>query len=163
MADLVVVMQGGRIEQVGHPREVFNAPANAFVAQFIGGHNVFSATVIESETGGVVIEGPGSFKFNAPAGEQSVGTVISYVVRADAIDLLPPDQDTGHSDGSVEARILETEYAGAEVRVTLRSSDGQEFVTLCKEADFFAHAWADGDALRAVWKEESIHAIEPKQ
>ena len=32
-----------------------------------------------------------------------------------------------------------------------------------QEADFFAHAWADGDALRAVWKEESIHAIEPKQ
>ena len=32
LADLVVVMQGGRIEQVGHPREVFNAPANAFVA-----------------------------------------------------------------------------------------------------------------------------------
>ena len=58
---------------------------------------------------------------------------------------------------------METEYAGAEVRVTLRSSDGQEFVALCKEADFFAHAWADGDTLRAVWKEESIHAIEPKQ
>ena len=59
LADLVVVMQGGRIEQVGHPREVFNAPANAFVAQFIGGHNVFSATVRESEAGGMVIEGPG--------------------------------------------------------------------------------------------------------
>jgi hypothetical protein len=49
------------------------------------------------------------------------------------------------------------------VRVTLRSSDGQEFVALCKEADFFAHAWTDGDTLWAVWKEGSIHAIEPKQ
>ena len=163
LADLVVVMQGGRIEQVGHPREVFNAPANAFVAKFIGGHNVFSGTVRESGAGGMVIEGPGSFKFNAPAGEQSVGTVISYVVRADAIDLFPEDQDPGDPNGAVEARIVETEYAGAEVRVTLRSSDGQEFVALCKEADFFAHAWADGDTLRAVWKEESIHAIEPKQ
>ena len=163
LADLVVVMQGGRIEQVGHPREVFNAPANAFVAKFIGDHNVFSGTVSESGAGGMVIEGPGSFKFHAPASEQSVGTVTSYVVRADAIDLFPEDQDPGDPNGAVEARIVETEYAGAEVRVTLRSSDGQEFVALCKEADFFAHAWADGDTLRAVWKEERIHAIGPKQ
>jgi hypothetical protein len=84
-------------------------------------------------------------------------------VRADAIDLFPEDQVSGDSNGAVEARIVETEYAGAEVRVTLRSSDGQEFVALCKEADFFAHAWADGNTLRAVWKEGSIHAIEPKQ
>lgn len=40
LADLVVVMQGGRIEQAGPPRAVFNAPRNEFVARFIGGHNV---------------------------------------------------------------------------------------------------------------------------
>ena len=40
LADLVVVMKSGRIEQVGSPREVFNAPKTEFVAQFIGGHNV---------------------------------------------------------------------------------------------------------------------------
>ena len=40
LADLVVVMNRGRIEQVGAPRDVFNRPRSAFVAQFIGGHNV---------------------------------------------------------------------------------------------------------------------------
>ena len=40
LADLVVVMQGGRIEQAGPPRELFNAPRNEFVARFIGGHNI---------------------------------------------------------------------------------------------------------------------------
>jgi putative spermidine/putrescine transport system ATP-binding protein len=40
LADLIVVMNGGRIEQSGAPRDVFNAPKTAFVAQFIGGHNV---------------------------------------------------------------------------------------------------------------------------
>jgi putative spermidine/putrescine transport system ATP-binding protein len=40
LADLVVVMNAGRIEQQGHPREVFNAPRTEFVARFIGGHNV---------------------------------------------------------------------------------------------------------------------------
>jgi putative spermidine/putrescine transport system ATP-binding protein len=40
LSDLVVVMQGGRIEQAGPPREVFDRPASAFVARFVGGHNV---------------------------------------------------------------------------------------------------------------------------
>jgi putative spermidine/putrescine transport system ATP-binding protein len=40
LADLVVVMDGGRIQQVASPREVFDRPAAAFVARFIGGHNV---------------------------------------------------------------------------------------------------------------------------
>jgi putative spermidine/putrescine transport system ATP-binding protein len=42
LADLIVVMNAGRIEQAGAPRDVFNAPKTAFVAQFIGGHNVIS-------------------------------------------------------------------------------------------------------------------------
>jgi putative spermidine/putrescine transport system ATP-binding protein len=43
LADLVVVMNGGRIEQRGTPREVFNQPRTAFVARFMGGHNVIEA------------------------------------------------------------------------------------------------------------------------
>ena len=40
LADLMVVMDGGHIRQAGSPREVFERPASAFVARFIGGHNV---------------------------------------------------------------------------------------------------------------------------
>jgi putative spermidine/putrescine transport system ATP-binding protein len=42
LADLIVVMNAGRIEQSGTPRDVFNAPRTAFVAQFMGGHNVIA-------------------------------------------------------------------------------------------------------------------------
>src|SRR6202161_1269305 len=40
LADLVVVMNKGRIEQAGAPREVFEKPATEFIARFLGGHNV---------------------------------------------------------------------------------------------------------------------------
>ncbi|MFX5522722.1 spermidine/putrescine ABC transporter ATP-binding protein, partial [Acinetobacter baumannii] len=40
LADQMVVMNQGRIEQAGSPREVYNQPASAFVATFIGGHNL---------------------------------------------------------------------------------------------------------------------------
>ena len=42
LADLVVVMNAGRIEQAGSPRDIFNAPKTEFVARFIGGHNIIS-------------------------------------------------------------------------------------------------------------------------
>ncbi len=42
LADSIIVMNGGRIEQAGAPRDVFNAPETEFVARFIGGHNVIS-------------------------------------------------------------------------------------------------------------------------
>jgi putative spermidine/putrescine transport system ATP-binding protein len=40
LADMIVLMHDGKIAQTGNPRDVFNAPNNAFVAKFIGGHNV---------------------------------------------------------------------------------------------------------------------------
>jgi putative spermidine/putrescine transport system ATP-binding protein len=44
LADTMVVMNHGRIEQVGAPREVYNRPASEFVARFMGGHNVLATT-----------------------------------------------------------------------------------------------------------------------
>jgi len=42
LADLMVVMHEGRIRQAGTPREIFEHPASAFIARFIGGHNVLA-------------------------------------------------------------------------------------------------------------------------
>src|SRR5262249_33347890 len=49
LADLVVVMNQGKIEQAAPPREVFNRPATAFVARFIGGHNVLPSAVARAK------------------------------------------------------------------------------------------------------------------
>ncbi len=43
LADQVVVMNQGNIEQAGTPREVFNQPKSEFVAKFVGGHNLLKA------------------------------------------------------------------------------------------------------------------------
>ena len=43
LSDVVIVMDGGQIQQVGSPREIYDTPANRFVAEFIGGHNVIDS------------------------------------------------------------------------------------------------------------------------
>ncbi len=73
LADLVVVMNKGRIEQAGPPREVFETPASAFVARFLGGHNVIAT----------------------PAGP--------IAVRADRVRLGAPDAPDGRGNARVSA------------------------------------------------------------
>ncbi|MCK8783977.1 ABC transporter ATP-binding protein [Roseomonas sp. NAR14] len=100
LSDLVVVMEGGEIVQAASPRDVFERPATAFVARFIGGHNVLPA----------------------PAGD---GTVA---VRADRCRLRPPDAETygPHLPGTVSA----VEYQGPVVRVALATAAGEAVAML---------------------------------
>ena len=73
LADLIVVMNAGRIEQAGAPRDVFNAPRTAFVAQFIGGHNV-----IVTERGPIAVRAD-RLKLALPA---SASSKLSATVRS---------------------------------------------------------------------------------
>ena len=87
LADLVVVMQDGKIEQADNPREIFNAPANSFVAEFIGGHNVLMGTITKTGPEGATVKGPNSYRFTTPLKGQRVGSNVVYAIRADAIEL----------------------------------------------------------------------------
>ena len=67
LADLVVVMNDGRIEQAASPREVFERPATAFVARFMGMHNVISGRVASIADGVVSLAAPGGGAFAVSA------------------------------------------------------------------------------------------------
>ncbi len=51
MADRVVIMSEGRIQQVGTPQEIYRRAANRFVAEFVGGNNVIAGTVQSQGSG----------------------------------------------------------------------------------------------------------------
>ncbi|MGI9493611.1 MAG: ABC transporter ATP-binding protein, partial [Geminicoccaceae bacterium] len=63
LSDLVVVMNDGEIEQTGAPRDVYNKPNTAFVARFIGGHNVLSGTVDAVDGDHLTLRGPSGEHF----------------------------------------------------------------------------------------------------
>ncbi len=73
LADLVVVMNKGRIEQAGSPREVYEKPATEFVARFLGGHNV-----IATPAGSVAVRADRVWL----AGGQAAQARLSAVIRA---------------------------------------------------------------------------------
>ena len=108
LADLIVVMNGGRIEQAGAPREVFNAPKTSFVAQFIGGHNVISTD------GGPIAVRADRLKLALPANatKRLSATVrsVEYQGTHLQITLAAPDAT------ELTAMLTEAEYDSTPVR-----------------------------------------------
>jgi putative spermidine/putrescine transport system ATP-binding protein len=106
LADLVVVMNGGHIEQVGTPRDVFNAPRTAFVAQFMGGHNV-----IATDNGKIAVRAD-RLRLR-PSGQQRLAAVVRGVeYQGTHVQVMLAAQGAGE----LTATLNEAEFDAAAVR-----------------------------------------------
>jgi len=122
VADRVVVMNAGRIEQVGTPEEVFGEPANEFVMTFLGNVNVFHGRV---EKGCVNV---GGLVFDAPNSNES--RPAKAYVRPHELDI---ELDPSGED-SVAATVTHINPVGPNVKVELITDEGAEmFVELPRE------------------------------
>ena len=87
MSDTVVVMDKGRIQQIGTPEDIYNEPKNAFVADFIGESNILNGTMVRDNV--VKMYGKefpcvdGGFEENEP---------VDVVIRPEDIDIVPVEQ-----------------------------------------------------------------------
>ena len=112
MSDRVVVMSGGRADQIGTPFEIYNAPATRFVAGFVGTLNTFDAMVRESATG-IVSLGDTTVALNRPI-KATAGTAITLALRPESAHL----GQGGPGDVTLNGRIAEVQFLGAIIRIT---------------------------------------------
>src|SRR5437870_2754747 len=123
VADAVVVMEEGRIEQAASAHEIYTLPATAYVARFVGGQNVLTGTVVTIDGGvATLVDGSGA-RFATPVKSPApaVGQEIACCVRRDRVDIEKlrgpapsPGQPTNVAAGTVHA----IEYQGSYVKVT---------------------------------------------
>jgi iron(III) transport system ATP-binding protein len=106
MADRIVVMNAGRIEQIGTPQELYDRPRSRFVARFIGASNVLEVKHVAGrsvEIAGRTLElGDGDF-----AGP---GTTMSFAVKPHDVELLPAGSA---GDGTVPGTVRAQAYLGS--------------------------------------------------
>ena len=121
LADLVVVMDQGRIEQSGTPREVYNAPETLFVARFIGGHNVISGELAGTEAGYGVLQGRGEGRFLVPNGSAQRGEAMTFAVRNDKVALAANGAVSEGPGNSLPGTVRSVEYQGAWVQVAIET------------------------------------------
>jgi len=127
MSDRIVLMRLGRGVQVGTPRELYDRPANRYVADFIGDTNLLPGMVTDSEGATATIRiGDTLLRGTCDPG-LAPGTRTWLSVRPEAIAILPSDAtppDTNLLDGRVEEAV----YAGALLRVHVVTDAGQRTV-----------------------------------
>ena len=94
MSDTVVVMDGGRIQQIGTPEDIYNEPRNAFVADFIGESNIIDGIMLEDN----LVQMYGK-KFPCLDGGFAPNEPVDVVIRPEDIDIVPVEQ--GQLTGTV--------------------------------------------------------------
>lgn len=126
MADTIVVMDAGRIAQVGTPQEVYDRPVSPFVASFMGAENTIELDVTP-DSSGVAIRAEGQDGATAWRGEAPVGPVTAYF-RDDVAKLDAPDAAAG---GAIvlAGRILQRAYPGGHYRYAVAIGDRHYTVT----------------------------------
>ncbi len=109
----VAVMAEGNVVQVGTPRAIYETPANAFVAGFVGMANLWEATVVERHGGVVHLALDGGPLLDAPATDPTLAPGAKRVVclRPEAIEVLPPEGPAGANrlPGRVQAAVFRGE------------------------------------------------------
>jgi ABC-type Fe3+/spermidine/putrescine transport system ATPase subunit len=118
-------MRGGRIEQLGSPREIYERPATRFVAEFIGASTVLRGRAIAADR--VELAGGASLRVTAEAALR-VGEEVDLAIRPERIRLAP-----GAGDNVLEARITGVTYQGAQTEVTAETAGGQRLLVFAAE------------------------------
>ncbi|MEQ8333388.1 ABC transporter ATP-binding protein [Nisaea sp.] len=119
MSDRIAVMSAGRILQIGAPRDIYNAPTNRFVADFIGESNFLPAAVAES---GSVTLGNGNHTPAVMPGNLAKGTRVTVAIRPERVELDPA------GEGVLAGVITELVYFGTDMHAHVDLGDGTVLV-----------------------------------
>jgi spermidine/putrescine transport system ATP-binding protein len=121
MADRVVIMSRGHIAQIGMPKDIYRAPENRFVAEFVGRNNIISGTVKSTSSKVVTIDGNlGQFEVDL-AGD-----------HADLVHLTTTKPKAGNV---IECSLISEEFIGSVVTLFLETPDGSEFKVQIQERE----------------------------
>ena len=156
MADKIVVLHGGGIEQVGSPLELYHRPNNMFVAGFIGSPkmNFIPATITAVKGKSVTISLPGG-------GKTSIGMAVSPPPFGSKLTLgIRPEHVTlgGTGNGAIKGTVRVAEYLGSETMFYVTLADGSEIAV---KADGLARQKA-GDNLAMTLPPIASHLFDDK-
>ena len=113
MSDKIVVMKNGEIQQVGTPQDIYNEPANRFVANFIGESNILSGTMLEDykvQFDDIVFD---CVDYGFKANEK-----VDVVIRPEDIDIVPVE------DGKMTGEVLSVLFKGVHYEIMVETVPG---------------------------------------
>jgi spermidine/putrescine transport system ATP-binding protein len=156
MSDRLAVMHAGRIAQIGTPREVYEEPADSYVADFLGAANLIEVEILERTAGSA-----STLKLGDSTLTTSIGVPAAPGAKAQAV--IRPERVRVEAHGSagpnrVPALVERVVYLGAATQVMLRLATGESVQAVIGNDDAAAtwpqgtpvHCWLPADAIRVL-------------
>ena len=153
MADKIVVLSAGRIEQVGAPLELYHRPKNLFVAGFIGSPkmNFLTVPVTSGENGRVTASLPGGASLSLDTHGASVkGATMTLGIRPEHLEI------STAKNGLLEARVDFHEYLGGTQFLYCQLADSQSLVVEHRSSV----PVAPGELIQLSWKDQHVHLFD---
>jgi spermidine/putrescine ABC transporter ATP-binding subunit len=152
MSDRIAVMSNGRIEQLGDPREIYDHPSTAFVADFIGDMNFLEAVVVSTADGTFTADAGGSVVVRG-RGTATPGTRARLGIRPERLLAHPytPREGANVAPGEVITKM----YLGDQLQLVAKLGNGAEVVVREQRADSdpALDALHPGDRVIVQWDE----------
>jgi len=154
MSDRIAVMSNGRIEQVGPPKEVYEEPSTAYVADFLGVSNLMDAAAYGRGDGGAKVK-HGDFELVAGQGEEDAQGQVKLCIRPERVEL-EPSNSTGPN--RVPGMVERVVYVGSVLHVLVNLAPGGKVqVWLQNEGEGLP--WAQGTSVMVHMPREALRVL----
>jgi spermidine/putrescine transport system ATP-binding protein len=158
MADRVVIMSRGQIEQIGTPEEIYREPYNRFVAEFLGSANIFDGVVqgAAGEDGWQVTYEGGQIALpRSELPDSRQGQKVTFIVSAENMQLSLPE--SGQS--GIVASVAGEEFIGGTAMVFLETAEGQEIKVQKSHDELSLLNLHAGSKVVVHWAPEHCHVL----
>lgn len=126
LADRIVVMNAGSVQQLASPKDLYERPANAFVAKFIGSNNTVTGSVLATTAGGLsTIECPWGPAITSKQLKCKPGQRVLLTVRPERMRIRPESDPAGGALTSWRGCVVRLLFGGTHLEVFVALADGQ--------------------------------------
>jgi spermidine/putrescine transport system ATP-binding protein len=159
MSDRIAVMNGGDIEQVGEPKEIYEHPQTPFVADFVGSLNAFDLRVDEVSEGFAVMRVNERERLVVPVGaETRTGDELRVAVRPERVRIEPANGRAPEGGSSVEGTVVELVYLGGLTQFHVDTGTAGRIVSHRMD-DEVAAGLAPGKRVTLTWPAEHAYVL----
>ena len=159
MSDRICLMNGGRIEQLGSPSDLYFRPRTLFVAQFLGESNLLPATVtaVAGERVDVTLADGASFQVTGNGQPFALGSKVRVMVRPQNVVL---DAADGAAPG-LRGKVLDSMITGSltKLYVTPLNASGAESLVVCYPTAWPSQRYTAGDEVLLHWRPADAVAV----
>jgi putative spermidine/putrescine transport system ATP-binding protein len=156
LSDRIAVMRNGRVEQADSPQNIYDKPANAYIANFVGKSNLVTGKLTRADGDSLQLDTGAGLVLVKARRRDEMGTHLTAAIRPESMRLLSPGQT---ADNNTAATVIKMAFLGPEIVLELNAWKTQVVVRSSAKGQL-PHP-VPGDTVRIGWDAEDFAGVYP--